>query len=333
LPLSITTHSAIGAQTAFCFDFSHASLVETGQGLANGAGLRLQHWDGNTWNSVAWVLDPESAWDQADTRLCFRPSQSLPEDSTNHEYFLYFSATEDSVLRHRYDSVFWSGNDFERSDEELMVNLNLSGNYSSSVTAGALRIIASSATTSGCGIASASTPTETQRFLVRSQLSLLSVKRNPSEIKSLSFSQGHSAPACSSDAWLRLSSVLDNNRYRLIRRNPLAQLEGFNAQDEAWTSLESASQQSYNLGTKLRTRLEALPDTVRITIARADGSQTLQSDWMPRTELSDTSEPYWVVWGETSTTDYAADFAIDWFTIELEVEQAPDIVDGPVSSL
>lgn len=68
--------------------FDHAALVGASLSALDGSDVRILHFDGAAWTELDRVVDPQSAWNLAETRLWFRHQGGLvaPGDA----YYLYF---------------------------------------------------------------------------------------------------------------------------------------------------------------------------------------------------------------------------------------------------
>lgn len=89
--LTITAGS-VNAPTAYSVSatINHASLVSSGYSLANGNDVRIVYWNGSTWTELDRMLDPQSSWNNAATRVWFRTQGSMTASSSNDNYYVYY---------------------------------------------------------------------------------------------------------------------------------------------------------------------------------------------------------------------------------------------------
>ncbi|MDX9719203.1 MAG: hypothetical protein RBU37_00545 [Myxococcota bacterium] len=323
-PLQLTTTTAPVPQDAsICLDLPHAELVARSLARADGADLRVVRWSGSAWLLVPWVLDPQSAWNLPNTRLCLRIQETIPPDSTETSYYLYLSNPASSYQRHPYNTVFWDGDDFEDPSNTLLVTT--SGNYSVQNLDGELRMVSSNASVSGCAVASISKPLPTLHFVARARVVLYATPKDDSMVRAFCLAQSNNAPTCSPTSWARFATTLGSSLLQHFRVNPSGAQEFFVPEDESWVPLADPNGGPYPLGAPLLIVMESEPSRIRSTMFQADGSTAMQLPWLPHDTLQNTSSNYWLAWGEPFTTLFAVDFAMDWFAVELPLDAPPSV--------
>jgi len=82
--------TAILAGYSVRFQFDHASLVSVSQSLASGDDARIAWWNGTAWVELDRLLDDQSAWNGATTRVWFRTQAALGSGASDDNYYLYY---------------------------------------------------------------------------------------------------------------------------------------------------------------------------------------------------------------------------------------------------
>ncbi|MGH2405216.1 MAG: hypothetical protein ACRDGN_12250 [bacterium] len=83
-----TASAPIGYSLPLTFD--HAALVAAGKSLSSGNDVRVLYWNGVSWVELDRVLDPQSTWNQAATKIWFKTQAALSANSTDNRYYVYY---------------------------------------------------------------------------------------------------------------------------------------------------------------------------------------------------------------------------------------------------
>jgi hypothetical protein len=91
--VTVTTGSAaVTSGYSVQLNLNHAQLVQQGKSLTSGDDLRLLYWNqGNcNWSELDRVLDDDSGWNNASTRIWFRTQAAISANSSDNNYYLYY---------------------------------------------------------------------------------------------------------------------------------------------------------------------------------------------------------------------------------------------------
>jgi len=111
--------SAVPAGFAVSMTIDHAALVAAGESNANGADLRIYYDDGGTLVELDRVLDPESAWNQADTVVWFAAYAAIAASSSDDGYRLYTTnGIVAGAAAANERNIFHFADFFDRADNE-----------------------------------------------------------------------------------------------------------------------------------------------------------------------------------------------------------------------
>lgn len=112
-PVKVTT-AAGAAPTAYSLLLSvdHAALVAAGAALSSGADLRVAWWSGTAWTELDRVLDDNSAWNSASTRLWFKSQAALSANAATTGYYLYYRNPSAGAPPANPRNVFQYSDDF-----------------------------------------------------------------------------------------------------------------------------------------------------------------------------------------------------------------------------
>lgn len=120
-PLTITTTSAVPKGYSVSVAFNHAEAVSSGRSAADGTDVRVIYNNGTTWVQIDRALDPDSAWNEANTRLWFALQEPLEAEASSTAYALVYGTNRAPVLANE-GNVFHFADFFERPDDASLGN-------------------------------------------------------------------------------------------------------------------------------------------------------------------------------------------------------------------
>ncbi|NHI88720.1 MAG: DUF2341 domain-containing protein [Candidatus Thorarchaeota archaeon] len=115
--ITVTTGSepvTAGYSTSVTFD--HAALVASGKSQADGDDMRIMYWNGFSLIELDRVLDSDSSWDSAATKVWFRIQSDIPSSTADDNYYLYYGDPSVSSPPDNHANVFQFYDGFESGD-------------------------------------------------------------------------------------------------------------------------------------------------------------------------------------------------------------------------
>ncbi|MGQ0550853.1 MAG: hypothetical protein ACT4PY_14420 [Armatimonadota bacterium] len=100
--------------------FDHAALVLAGKSLSSGNDMRVLYWNGAIWVELDRVLDPQSAWNQATTKIWFKTQGALTANSTTNSYYLYYGNAAAGAPPANEANVFHFADFFNRAASDVV---------------------------------------------------------------------------------------------------------------------------------------------------------------------------------------------------------------------
>ncbi|MHA2040754.1 MAG: LamG-like jellyroll fold domain-containing protein [Candidatus Thorarchaeota archaeon] len=115
--ISISTGSepvSAGYSTSLTFD--HGTLVSEGKSQADGDDIRIAHWSGSSWDEIDRVLDSDSSWNLANTKIWFQIQSGIPASSSDDYYYVYYGDAAAEFPPNNHTNVFQFYDGFEKGD-------------------------------------------------------------------------------------------------------------------------------------------------------------------------------------------------------------------------
>jgi MSHA biogenesis protein MshQ len=121
LPVSGGTLSS-GYAVSVTFD--HATQVTAGRSLANGNDVRIAFYNGASWVELDRIVDPESSWNSATSRIWFQTQVDIASGTTENDYYIYYGNTAPGAPPANSANIFLLTDDFDGAalDETLWTN-------------------------------------------------------------------------------------------------------------------------------------------------------------------------------------------------------------------
>ena len=104
--------TAIPTQYSVRLQLDHTALVSVSQSLASGNDVRVAWWSGTAWVELDRLLDDQSAWNSATTRVWFRTQAAIGASSTDDNYYLYYGNPSAGAPPANWANVFLLYDDF-----------------------------------------------------------------------------------------------------------------------------------------------------------------------------------------------------------------------------
>jgi hypothetical protein len=95
---------------------NHAALVASGKSQADGDDLRIMYWNGQSLVELDRVLDSDSSWDTATTKLWFMIQSDIPASTSDDNYYLFYGNPSASSPPKNHANVFQFYDGFESGD-------------------------------------------------------------------------------------------------------------------------------------------------------------------------------------------------------------------------
>jgi len=108
--------STVPAGYSVPITLNHAALVAAGKSQPDGDDLRIMYWDGTTMMELDRVLDSDSSWSSASSKIWFKIQSDIPAGTSDDSYFLYYGNPSTSSPPNDHANVFQFYDGFESGD-------------------------------------------------------------------------------------------------------------------------------------------------------------------------------------------------------------------------
>jgi hypothetical protein len=346
--IEVTTHaSEVGAGHAVMLELDHAALRQALGSDPGGCDVVVE--SPLLGETLPHVLDPDSAWDRADTRIWFR----LPSAQRSDAKVSYQLRVADGVCipPARFDEVFIAGDDFE--DGTLSASLTPSIHLGATIeeTGGGL-VFDMSDDQAEAAVVSATTPIpDDRRFSIHHRMRLDSVfgDDNSFNVKTIGIVQ-----------WPEQPGYAPNNVYGENRRQRIVINQGidgkswvyfFDANNDRWSWSDAGWVSGYSswgtlpFGVDHRHVIDSDGDSFTLAILDGSGQEIIRTDPVDWSNVfvrqapdgQDVSTgPFWFYWGEVYVTGeplpdggvtggpyYTADLRSEWLIYRQAVAEEP----------
>ncbi|MGD9395580.1 MAG: DUF2341 domain-containing protein, partial [Candidatus Thorarchaeota archaeon] len=133
-----------GYSTSVTID--HAALVAEGKSQIDGDDLRIMYWNGLSLTELDRILDFDSSWNSATTKIWFKSQTDIPASSSDDQYFIYYGNPTVTDPPNNHENIFqfydgfesgnvnaWDGSYTDTGDTLIVLNTPLipvhSGTY------------------------------------------------------------------------------------------------------------------------------------------------------------------------------------------------------------
>ncbi len=305
----ISTTTGIGAGYAVRVDFDHRALILAGKSLANGNDFRFVRQTGGVpHQELDRVLDPASFWDTTATRVWVQAQASVPGNSYDETYYVYYGNSGAGTARQAPANVYTFFDSFDAGVLEAGWTLSAVGgpNCGASVSSSNLTVSSSTATDS------VSTASDTICFASRTVSGdFVADSRTTGAVGGVSANTRQYGGVMVRES-VAVGSILTAAALSLTSSaNVLRSTEGTTA------SVNTVSLASYQRVARSGTSVARMQSTDGLNFTSADGPQSLT---LPHQVLVG---PY-LGMDETSTHS----MTVDWFRIRPFVSPEPTVSAG-----
>ncbi|MFX1484807.1 MAG: DUF2341 domain-containing protein, partial [Promethearchaeota archaeon] len=103
-----------GYSTSVTID--HATLVAAGKSQIDGDDLRIVYWNGVSLIELDRILDFDSSWNSATTKIWFKIQNDIPASSSDDQYFIYYGNPTVTDPPKNHENIFQFYDGFESGD-------------------------------------------------------------------------------------------------------------------------------------------------------------------------------------------------------------------------
>lgn len=114
--ITISDVSQIETKNALSVVFDHKSLVSDNLSDPDGKDIRVLYWNGLSYEELPRVLDPESSWNRADTKIWFSFQSSPFTVNDKQKIYLYYGDPSPDSPPDQENEVFHFADYFERKN-------------------------------------------------------------------------------------------------------------------------------------------------------------------------------------------------------------------------
>ncbi|MHA2374213.1 MAG: DUF2341 domain-containing protein, partial [Candidatus Thorarchaeota archaeon] len=115
--ITITTESEpVSAGYSTSLTFNHGTLVSGGKSQADGDDIRFAYWNGSSWNELDRVLDSDSSWNTANTKIWFQIQSAIAASSSDDHYYIYYGDAGAEFPPNDHANIFQFYDGFESGD-------------------------------------------------------------------------------------------------------------------------------------------------------------------------------------------------------------------------
>ncbi|WP_342304906.1 Ig-like domain-containing protein [Methanolobus sp. ZRKC5] len=93
--------------------FNHSNMVDDGRSTASGDDLRVLYWNDSRWAELDRILDENSSWNNASTKIWIKTQKEITADSVSNDYFMYYGNSSAMNPPENADNVYLFYDDFE----------------------------------------------------------------------------------------------------------------------------------------------------------------------------------------------------------------------------